>query len=64
MKKQELIDLINQLPDDSEIYTRYGDRNQVSDIEFEFVADDEGIGEFYLICSNGENIQTGNFDGD
>ena len=63
MKKQELLELVNQLPDDYDIYTRYGDENQVSDIEFEFVADDEGIGEFYLICSNGKNIQTGTFDG-
>ena len=64
MLKQELIEQLNKLPDDYEIYTRYGDRNQVSDIEFEFVANDEGIGEFYLICSNGKNIQTGTFDGD
>lgn len=60
--KQELIKMLNQLPDNYDIYTRYGEENQVSDIEFEFVCDDEGIGEFYLIRSNGENIQTGTFD--
>ena len=60
--KQELIKMLEQLPDNSNIYTRYGNSNQVSNIEFEFVCDDEGIGEFYLICSNGENIQTGTFD--
>lgn len=56
MRKQELLNLINTLPDDYDVYIRYGSDGQVSDIEAEFVCDDEGLGEFYLLCSNGKNI--------
>jgi hypothetical protein len=64
MKKQELLNLINGLPDDSDIFVRYGENGKVSDIEAEFVCDDDGLGEFYLLCSNGENIQKTNMDGE
>lgn len=64
MKKQELLKLISQLPDDYDIYIKSGAKNIVSDIGFEYVADDRGMGEFYLICSNGKNFQKGKFDGD
>lgn len=57
MRKQELMKLINNLPNDYDIYIRYGDRGHVSDIEIEFVCDDNELGEFYLLCSNGQNIQ-------
>ena len=65
MLKEELIKELNKLPDGSEIYIRYGSVNTVSDIEFEYCEDyetDEGIGEFYLIVSNGENIQNAHLD--
>ena len=57
MKIKELIKQLKELPQDYDIYIRYGDINKVSDIGTEFVCDDEGIGEYYLLCSNGQNIQ-------
>ena len=65
MLKEELIKELNKLPDGSDIFIRYGSVNTVSDIEFEYCEDydtDEGIGEFYLIVSNGENIQNAHLD--
>ena len=62
MKIQDLIEHLQQLPQDYEVFTRYGIQNQVSDIGTEFVCDDEGIGEYYLMVSNGQNIQTSYID--
>ena len=62
MKIQDLIEHLQQLPQDYEVFTRYGIQNQVSDIGTEFVCDDEGIVEYYLIVSNVQNIQTSYID--
>ena len=62
MKIQDLIEHLQQLPQDYEVFIRYGIQNQVSDIGTEFVCDDEGIGEYYLMVSNGQNIQTSYID--
>lgn len=64
MKIKDFKEYISKLPDDYDIYVRYGDSGQVSDIEAEFVCDDENLGEFYLLCSNGRNIQATGMDGD
>ena len=62
MEVKELIKQLQKLPQDYDIYIRYGSENQVSDVGTEFVCDDEGIGEYYLLCSNGYNIQTSYID--
>ena len=62
MLVQDLIEQLQNLPQDAEIRIRYGIENQVSDIGTEFVCDDEGIGEYYLIVSSGDNIQTSYID--
>lgn len=62
MLVQDLIEQLQNLPQDYDIYIRYGSENQVSDIGTEFVCDDEGIGEYYLIVSSGDNIQTSYID--
>ena len=62
MLVQDLIEQLETLPQDAEIRIRYGIENQVSDIGTEFVCDDEGIGEYYLIVSSGDNIQTSYID--
>lgn len=54
---EELIKQLEQLPKESEVLIRYGKENQVSDVCAELVCDDEGIGDFYLICSSGTNIR-------
>ena len=62
MLVQDLIEQLQKLPQDYDIYIRYGDINKVSDIGTEFVCDDEGIGEYFLIVSSGDNIQTSYID--
>ena len=62
MLVQDLIEQLQKLPQDYDIYIRYGSENQVSDIGTEFVCDDEGIGEYYLMVSSGDNIQTSYID--
>lgn len=62
MLVQDLIEQLQNLPQDYDIYIRYGSENLVSDIGTEFVCDDEGIGEYYLIVSSGDNIQTSYID--
>lgn len=62
MLVQDLIEQLQNLPQDAEIRIRYGIENQVSDIGTEFVCDDEGIGEYYLMVSSGDNIQTSYID--
>ena len=62
MKVQDLIEHLEKLPQDAEVYIRYGIENQVSDAGTEFVCDDEGIGEYYLLVSSGYNIQTSYID--
>lgn len=65
MLKQDLIKELSKLPDDYDIYIRYGDEDYVSDIEFEFCEDceeEDGIGEFYLLVSNGQNIINAHLD--
>lgn len=62
MLVQDLIEQLQNLPQDAEIRIRYGIENQVSDIGTELVCDDEGIGEYYLIVSSGDNIQTSYID--
>ena len=62
MLVQDLIEQLETLPQDAEIRIRYGIENQVSDIGTEFICDDEGIGEYYLIVSSGDNIQTSYID--
>ena len=62
MLVQDLIEYLQKLPQDAEIRIRYGIENQVSDIGTEYVCDDEGIGEYYLMVSSGDNIQTSYID--
>lgn len=62
MLVQDLVEQLQKLPQDAEIRIRYGVENQVSDIDTEFVCDDEGIGEYYLMLSSGDNIQTSYID--
>ena len=62
MQITEFIKKLQELPQDYDVYIRYGSNGQVSDIEMEYVEDYEGIGEFYLLCSNGQNIQDTNMD--
>lgn len=62
MLVQDLIEHLQKLPQDAEIRIRYGIENQVSDIGTEYVCDDEGIGEYYLMVSSGDNIQTSYID--
>lgn len=62
MLVQDLIEQLLKLPQSSEIRIRYGIENQVSDIDTEFVCDDEGIGEYYLLVSSGDNIRTSYID--
>ena len=62
MLVQDLIEQLQKLPQDAEIRIRYGIENQVSDIGTEYVCDDEGIGEYFLIVSSGDNIQTSYID--
>lgn len=62
MLVQDLIEQLQNLPQDAEIRIRYGIENQVSDIGTEFICDDEGIGEYYLMVSSGDNIQTSYID--
>ena len=62
MRVKELISYLQTLPQDYDVYIRYGSENQVSDVEAEFVCDDNGIGEYYLLCSSGQNIQTSYID--
>ena len=61
MKVKELKRLMEELDEELEIYIRYGEEEQVSDIEIEFVPFDAtwNIDEedSYLICSNGQNIK-------
>ena len=63
MKVEELKALLSNYEDNADVYIRYGSNGQVSDIEAEFVCDDNGLGEFYLLCSNGQNIQDTGMDG-
>lgn len=62
MLVQDLIEQLQNLPQDAEIRIRYGIENQVSDVSTEYVCDDEGIGEYFLIVSSGDNIQTSYID--
>lgn len=62
MLVQDLIEQLQKLPQDAEIRIRYGIENQVSDVGTEYVCDDEGIGEYFLIVSSGDNIQTSYID--
>lgn len=64
MLVKDLIKYLQRKDEDMEIYVRYGDSGQVSDITAELVCDDTGLGDFYLLCSNGQNIQNTNMDGD
>ena len=61
MKVKEFKELVENLEDELEIYIRYGEDEQVSDIEVEFIPADAvwNIDEedSYLICSNGQNIK-------
>lgn len=62
MLVQDLVEQLQKLPQDAEIRIRYGIENQVSDVGTEYVCDDEGIGEYFLIVSSGDNIQTSYID--
>lgn len=58
MKISKLIKELQKLPQDYDIYIRYGSNGQIGDIKMEYVKDYKGIGEFYSLYSNGQNIQT------
>ena len=62
MLVQDLIEQLQNLPQDAEIRIRYSEKYKVSDISTEFVCDNLGIGEYYLIVSSGDNIQTSYID--
>ncbi len=62
MVVEELIKQLQKLPKESEVLIRYGNANKVSDVGTELVCDDEGLGDYYLICSSGTNIRTVNLD--
>ena len=62
MLVQDLIEQLQNLPQDAEIRIRYSEKYKVSDISTEFVCDNLGIGEYYLLCSSGDNIQTSYID--
>lgn len=64
MKVKDLKALLSYHEDDEEVYIRYGESCMVSDIGLELVCDDNGIGDFILLCSNGRNIQETGMDGD
>ena len=56
----ELIEKLEQYPQDAEICIRYGraEDYKVSDIGLELVYDDMGIGDHYRICASGYNIRS------
>lgn len=64
MKIKDLKALLSYLEDDEEVYIRYGKSGMISDVGLELVCDDNGIGDFILLCSNGRNIQTTGMDGE
>lgn len=64
MQVRDLISILSKKDEDMDVYIRYGNDGQVSDIGVEFVCDDNELGDFYLLCSNGQNIQNTGMDGD
>ena len=64
MLVKDLINILTKKTEDMHIYIRYGNKGQVSDIEINFVCDDNKLGDFYLLCSNGQNIHNTEMDGE